>query len=97
MHTLIKERSCKRLSESITVIPTPSRRPCLKPFYLELVLAIALMPEPLAAVASSNTELNERLLSTEGAAHPELGRHSSYSAHLNDDFVECVASIPPHP
>ncbi|KAL6321836.1 hypothetical protein AAG906_035535 [Vitis piasezkii] len=56
-----KERQHKRLSESITVVSPPSKRPYLEPLYLEPVLAIASTLAPSTAIASNNLELERGL------------------------------------
>lgn len=93
-----KVRQCKRLSKSIIVILISSKRPCSEILFLEPVLAIAPMQDPSAAAVGTNPALDERPFLAEGATHLELGRSSSSSAQLSDDFVECVASVsPPSP
>lgn len=88
-----KERQCKRLSQSIMVIHLPSKRPCLEPLYLELVLAIAPVSGPSIVVTGNNPKPNERLLSVERATHQEPGRPFSGLEYLSNDSVKCVASI----
>lgn len=53
------------------------------------------MPDPSAAAVGTNPALDERSFLAEGASHLELGRPSSGSAQLNDDFVECVVFVSP--
>lgn len=91
------KRQCKHLSESITIIPPPTKKPCPKILYLKPILAIAPAPEPLAAAVGSNPPLGRRLLLTNGAAHLELGRPFTGPEQLSDDSVECVAFVPPCP
>ncbi|RVW27621.1 hypothetical protein CK203_099147 [Vitis vinifera] len=90
LRAAFKERQCKRLSKSITVIPPPSKRPYPEILCPWPILAIAPILTPSAVVVGDNP-------STEEVAHPELRRPSSCLVQLNDDSVECVASIPPHP
>lgn len=85
-----KERQRKRLFESITVISFPSKIPCPEILCPEPVLAIALALVPSTTTTGSN-------LLVEEAARLALERPSSDLAHLNDDSVEFVASIPSHP
>ncbi|RVW28597.1 hypothetical protein CK203_100868 [Vitis vinifera] len=85
-----KERQHKRLFESITVISFPSKIPCPEILCPEPVLAIALALVPSTTTTGSN-------LLVEEAARLALERPSSDLAHLNDDSVEFVASIPSHP
>lgn len=92
LRTGFKERQFKHLSESITVNLPSFKRP-----YLEPVLAIAPMPAPSAAATSTNSASNKRLLLAEEVGHQEPGRPSFGPEHLNDDSVECVASVPSHP
>lgn len=59
-----KERQHKRLSKSITITLPPSKRPCPKILYSELVLTFALVIEPSTVAAGSNSTPDERLFST---------------------------------
>ena len=75
-----KERQRKSLSESITVISFPSKRPYPKILYPELVLAIALELVPSTVATGSN-------LSVEEAARLAPKRPSFDLAHLNYDSI----------
>lgn len=63
---------------------------------MEPVLAIAPVPMPSTVVAGTNLELDEKLCSAEGIAHQEPERSSSSPEHLNNDSVECMASVFSH-
>lgn len=56
----------------------------------EPILAIASVPVPSAATTSINPPIEEVL-------YPKPRRPSFSSAQLDDDFVECVAFVPPRP
>lgn len=88
-----KDRQRKRLSESIMVNHSPSKRPCSESLCPKLVLVIVPVLAPLIATIGINLKLDERLLSVEGTAHHELRRLSPSSEHLNNESVECVASF----
>lgn len=55
------------------------------------------MPAPSAAATGTNSTSNKRLLLAEEVGHQEPRRPSFGLEHLNDDSVECMASIPSHP
>lgn len=88
-----KERQRKRLSESIMVNHSPSKRPCSESLCPKPVLVVVLVLAPSTAAIGINLELDERLLSVEGTTHHELRRLSPSSEHLNNESVECVASF----
>lgn len=67
LRAAFKERQRKHLSESITVIPLSSRRPCSEILYPWPILAITPVPAPSAAAAGSNPSAKE-------ATHPEPKR-----------------------
>lgn len=88
-----KKRQRKRHFESITVIPPPTKMPCTKILYSEPVSIIALVPEPLVAVAGTNHVPDMRPFSAGKSFHPKLGGPSIGLTYLSDDSVECIASI----
>lgn len=59
-----KERQRKRLSESITVNPTPFKKPYLKPISMHPISALTSMPVPLTTVGGIIPNPNEMLPST---------------------------------
>lgn len=61
------------------------------------MLAIALAPAPSTTTASNNPEPNKRLLLVEEVVYPKPGKPSFGLTHLNNDFIECVAFVPPRP
>ena len=88
-----KEGQCKCLSESIMVIHPPTKKPCTKILCPELVSTIALVPEPSTFVAGTSHAPVGRPSFSEKASYPKLGGPSTSLAYLNDDSIECVASI----
>lgn len=53
-----KKSQRKRLSESITIISSHSKKPCSEPLYPKLVLVIAPTLTPSTNAAGSNPESN---------------------------------------
>lgn len=53
-----KERQHKRLSKSITIVPPPTKKPCMEILGLKPVSAIASTLEPSAAAAAGNPALD---------------------------------------
>lgn len=92
-----KERQRKRLSESIMVNHSPSKRPCSESLCPKPVLVVVLVLAPSTAAIGINLELDERFLSVEGTTHHELRRLSPSSEHLNNESIECVASFSSRP
>lgn len=88
-----KKRQHKRHFESITVIPPPTKMPCTKILCSEPVSIIALVLEPLVAVAGTNHVLDMRPFSAGKAFHPKLCGPSIGLSYFSDDSVECIASI----
>lgn len=86
-----KERQHKCLSESIMVNPTPFKRTCPEPIYLEPVSALTLVLVPSTTAVGIISGPNERLPSVEGTAHHEPRRPSLGLDHLSDESIECVA------
>lgn len=91
------ERQCKCLSESITVIPPPVKKPYTEILCLKPVSVIAPTLEPSVVVVGINHVSNGRPSSTERVVRPKLGGPFTSLAQLSDDSVECVASVPPCP
>lgn len=53
-----KERKCKCLSKSITIVPPPTKKPCMEILGLEPVSVIPSTLEPSAAAAIGNPALD---------------------------------------
>lgn len=68
-----EERQCKRLSESNTIVPPPTKKPYMEILYMTLVLAIAPTSKPSGAVADVNVVLYGMPSFTREVIHPELG------------------------
>lgn len=71
--------------------------PCTKILCPEPVSIITPVPEPSVTAASTSHVPNIRLSSAKKAFRPELGRPFTSLTYLNDDFIECIASIPSCP
>ncbi|KAL6313060.1 hypothetical protein AAG906_012814 [Vitis piasezkii] len=91
-----KKRQRKRLFESIMIVFPPTKKPCAEILCPVPISAITLAPEPLIA-AVGTSHVPDGRYSTGKYAHLELGGPFTGSTQLNDDSVECVASIPPRP
>lgn len=68
-----KERQCKCLSKSITIVPPPTKKPCMEILGLEPVSAIPSTLEPSAAAAVGNPALDQSSFATRKVVHIELG------------------------
>lgn len=93
----LKKRQCKRLSESITVVPPSTKKPYIEILYPKPVSAIAPPPEPLVVTVGLKSSSSKGIFSNEGAAHPGPKRSSTSLAQLGNDSIECVASVTPCP
>lgn len=91
-----KERQCKHLSESITIIHLPIKKPYTKILCPVPISTIAPILETSTA-ATGISHVPDKKLSVGKYAHSKLGGPFTSPAQLSDGFVECVASVPPHP
>lgn len=96
-----KERQCKRFSESITVVPPPTKKPYMEVLCPVPVSTIHLTSKPPFDVVGPNRSGPSHVPiirpSVGKDTRPELDGPSTNLVPLNNDSVECVASISPHP
>ncbi|KAL6331672.1 hypothetical protein AAG906_014322 [Vitis piasezkii] len=92
-----KERQHKCLSESITVVIPPTKKPCMKVLCPMPVSTIHPMPKPSSDVAGPSRLGPSHVLTMRPSdSFFPLSGPSTSSVTFNDDSVKCVASIPPH-
>ena len=87
-----RERQRKRLSESIVVNPTPSKRACLEP--APTLMPVSVPPATARAVAP---DLDEKLLFANDIAHHEPRRPFVGPNHFNEESFEYMVYFLPHP
>ena len=91
-----KERQRKWLSESITVAPPPAKKSYTEVLRPAPVSTIPSASKPTADVALPNCVSVARLSAGKDARHDQFGP-STGSAPISNDFIECVAYVPPRP
>ncbi|RVW36973.1 hypothetical protein CK203_103668 [Vitis vinifera] len=86
-----------RLSESIAVSPSFSKKAYLKHAYLEPTSAPVLVPVSLTIVVEIIPKPKEKLSSTDDIAHHEPRRPFTGRNHFSEESLNCMASSPSHP
>ena len=87
-----RESQCKRLSESISISPSPSKKPCLDAACLEPTPVPVPMIAFLTVAAKIIYEPDEKLHSTEDIAHHEPRRLSTNPDHFSDGSLGSIVS-----
>ena len=87
-----RERQHKRLSKSIAVNPTPSKKVCSKPALVPLPV-----PIPLAIAAIVTPKPDEKISSTDDTAYHEMRRPFVILDNLNKESFEYMTSSHPCP
>lgn len=87
----------QRLSESIIVSSSPSKRPCPNPDCSEPTLAPILVPTPSTTATKIIFELDEKLPFTEDIAHHKPKRPSAAPDHFSQESLGNMNSFSSHP
>lgn len=92
-----RERQRKRMSESIVVSPSPSKRPCPDAAYSELALAPIPMIAYLTAAVKIISKSDKKLHSIEDIAHHEPRRLSINPDHFSEESLGDMVSSSSRP